>query len=236
MELIITDDIVYELGINTAKLLSKKQKELQKIEWNNGEANIDIEYSKIACDCCYDAWNIIKELKTDFNIINIKCYIPDINIKFIYPDKSHIDKKIELKSSKSTKLIGSTINKLDINQTIIYCLRPSNNDDEYIIRYSQYHNAIGETNIDLFQDRTPRPYLNFNKMYNIDYHKNYEYKEKDDWVNHYADCALTRIDNKTKCQKSWQDNLIKNLKDKIIKEYLLNNSIEQIINDKNQLK
>ena len=40
---------------------------------------------------------------------------------------------------------GSTIKKLDINQALIYCLRPSPPSEEYIVRCSQYHNAMGES-------------------------------------------------------------------------------------------
>jgi len=49
---------------------------------------------------------------------------------------------------------GSTIKKLDINQPLIYCLRPSSEEDKYIIKCSQYHTAMGDSKFDLFQDRT----------------------------------------------------------------------------------
>ena len=31
-----------------------------KIKWNDGEANLDTEYSILACNCCEDAWKIIQ--------------------------------------------------------------------------------------------------------------------------------------------------------------------------------
>lgn len=54
----ITDSIIYELGIETTKLLNERQGDLENINWQNGEANIDTEYSKLACDVCTIAWNI----------------------------------------------------------------------------------------------------------------------------------------------------------------------------------
>ena len=55
--------------------------------------------------------------------------------------------------------------KLDINQTLIYCLRPTNKSEPYKLKCSQYHSAmVDNTNIDLFQDRTPRPIINFDNM------------------------------------------------------------------------
>ena len=50
-------------------------------------------------------------------------------------------------------MIGSTIRKLDINQPLIYCLRPNNTEGIYKIRYSQYHSAMGESDLDTFQNQ-----------------------------------------------------------------------------------
>ena len=147
---ILTESNVYELGIETTKILNNKQTELSSIKWTNGEANIDTEYSKLACDCCTTAWNIIKEKNEKYNKINIECTIPDINITFIYPNYKKNKYKIELKSSKSTKIPGSTIKTLNINQTLIFCLRPTNKKIPFFLKCSQYHSAMGSSNIDLF--------------------------------------------------------------------------------------
>lgn len=224
----ITDELMYILCIETTKLLQLEQEKLNNIQWVNGEANIDTEYSQLACECCCNAWDIIKQDK--HRSINIHCENPDITIKFIYPDGSTIGKKIELKSSKRNKMPGSTINTLDINQPLIYCLRPSKHNNIYKIRCAQYHVAMGDSSFnDLFQDRTPRPLINFAKMNDIP--TAFELKEKAHWITHYADCALHRI-NDTSLQKSWQDDLVKNIKLKVIQEYLMSNTIEEIETEK----
>jgi len=229
------DVITHELCVETARLLQNEQEKLQQITWSSGESNLDTEYSSLACSCCTNAWNTIKEKHVNYTNVNISCSIPDINIMFTFPDGSHISKKIELKSSKNIKMPGSTIKKLDINQPLIYCLRPQKENGGYKIRYSQYYNAIGETNFDLFQDRTPRPVINFDKMNDIETNNtSFQYKEKDAWIQHYADCAIYRINNP--CQYSWQDDLVKVIKKKIIEDYLKNNTIEQIKEYKSRYK
>ena len=221
----IPDYIVYYLAIETTKILLEKQDNLKSINWTYGESNIDVEYSTLACQCCIEAWNIIKKQYIEYNDVIINCKIPDINIEFILPtnrSRKIIKKKIELKSSKTIKIPGSTIKNLDINQPLIYCLRPSNDNELYKFRCSQYYNAIGETNYDLFQDRTPRPIINFDKMYDQPYIK----KEKNDWINHYAICAINRL-KKNKIQKSWQDDLVKIIQQETIIEFIKNTTIEE---------
>lgn len=163
----VLDELTYSLAIETTKILMNKQEKLQKIKWNSGEANLDSEYSQLACNCCYEAWNIIKTLNPELNTLIMICVIPDITITFTWLDGSQVNKKIELKSSKNVKMPGSTIKKLDINQPLIFCLRPKNktigtqlkptniqnNDNLYRIKCSQYHTAMSENNNDLFQDR-----------------------------------------------------------------------------------
>jgi len=139
----ITNEIVYSLCIKTTQLLKETQDKLQKITWTNGEANLDTEYSQLACNCCSNAWDITKQIYPEYSKISIVCNPPDINITFIYLDGSRVNKKIELKSSKSLKMPGSTIKKLDVNQPLIYCVRPQDINGEYRIRCSQYHNAMG---------------------------------------------------------------------------------------------
>jgi len=55
----------------------------------------------------------------------------------------------------------------------------------------------------------------------------YEYKNKQAWIEHYSNCALERIktDSKKNIQYSWQEDLIIDIKKKIINEYIKNTSI-----------
>ena len=229
-EPIVSEPIVYELGIETAKLLKEKQHELQNITWSDGESNLDTEYSDLACDCCKEAWNIIKLKYFIYNNVDIDCIIPDIKITFTYSDGRTSKHKIELKSSKTKIAPGSTIKKLNINQTMIYCLRPHTNQNQYDVRCAQYYSAMGESETDLFQDRSPRPSINFDKM--NDNALPYANKDKSDWVEHYANCGLKRISETTICQKSWQDDLVKKMKKKIIEDYVRNTSEHQFQIDK----
>ena len=220
--------IVYQLGVETTKMLNNKQTELQSIEWTNGEANIDTGFSKLACDCCVIVWENMKTNIPIYNDVVIECSIPDINITFTYPNRRKSKHKIELKHSKGNIIPGSTIRNLDINQTLIFCKIPTNNSDLFELRCSQYHNAMGCSDTDLFQDRTPRPSLNFEKMKNIDF--KYTFKEKECWVEHYANCALNRITKKS-C-KSWQDHMVKNIVENAIKEYVKTTNISEFIHQK----
>ena len=229
---VITELDVYQLCIYTTLLLNNKQDELAGIKWTNGEANIDTEYSKLSCECCILAWDIMKQKYPKYIDINMICVIPDINITFLYPNGKKTKHKIELKSSKSKKMLGSTIKNLNINQSLIYCLRPSNKSEIYKVKCSQYHYAMGYSNTDLFQDRTPRPFLNFENMNEVDNILHFEIKDKECWIEHYATCGLNRIDELIPCQKSWQDDMIKIMKKKIIEEYVKNTSHEQFKVDK----
>ena len=131
---------------------------------------------------------------------------------------------------------GSTIKKLDINQPLIYCLRPSGSGGEFQLKCSQYHHAMGESDFDLFQDRTPRPCINFEKMPPINRPEDddacidgvavYEEKSKDDWIEHYAQCAVNRLERSC-CQKSWQDPLVESIGNKLIAKFIASTSVEE---------
>ena len=58
-------------------------------------------------------------------------------------------------------------------------------------------------------------------------------KEKDEWINHYASCALNRLE--IPCQRSWQDDMMIVFKEKIIKEFVKSTSIETIEKMKGEL-
>ena len=150
--------LLLEISAKTTSKLSEKQEQLQQCKWTDGESNTDTDFSELACKCAEDAWVSIKP-HYQLNMITMTASIPDINCVFSKNGKTIkvLKNKIELKSSKSNVMPGSTIGKLDINQPLIYCYRPKNADTPYEIRYGQYHTAMGESDIDLFQDRTPRP-------------------------------------------------------------------------------
>lgn len=225
---IIDEDIKYlkdnnyklllEIAAETARKLSEKQEQLQQCKWADGESNTDTDYSELACKCAEETWICIKQHYPLLNMITMTATIPDINCVFSKNGKTieGIKSKIELKSSKSHIMPGSTIGKLDINQPLIYCYRPKNADTSYEIRYGQYHTAMGESDIDLFQDRTPRPYLNFTKLYpSSQMDVNYSNKKKDEWISHYAICAVNRLRSNT--SYSWQDTLTKRIAYEFIK-------------------
>ena len=248
----VTNHIIYELGIETTKLLSTKQTELHNIRWNDGESNIDTEYSQLACNCCEKSWIYIQNKYSEYENVHIKCNIPDINITFIYPDNTTTSHKIELKSSKNTKMPGSTIKKLDINQILIYCLRPNppkyksktnnntnnkTNNSIYQFKCSQYFSAMGDNNnLELFQDRTPRPIINFDRMHTINNIKPYDIKNKNDWIDHYAHCSLKRIEKTSTCKYSWQDDMIQKIKNLIINDYIRNTTTKEFNKQKLSIK
>jgi len=233
MSNIITSKILYKLALETANKISLEQNKLKNIKWTEGEANLDTEFSKLACECCVNSWNQLKS-GTNYQNIQIQCSIPDINIKFILPNNQVIYKKIELKSSTKNIIPGSTINNLDINQPLIFCLRPNDKNGIYQIRCSLYHHAMGTNDYETFQDRTPRPKINFNKMEPLDNYQKYQKKSKSHWINHYAECALNRVNNN--CNHSWQDDLVKQIQHKTINNYIKNTSLEDFMKMKNQME
>lgn len=228
--MLITNQLILDLTKHTTKLLNNNKNELLYIKWTDGEANLDTQFSKLACDYCEIAWNIIKKDKNNLEHISIKCDIPDINIKFYDNFEEICQYKIELKSSKNKNIPGSTINKLDINIPVIFCYR---NNDTIICKYSQYYHMIGDNDFEKFQDRTPRPIINFSKMFDDNYDLEYIYKNKNCWIKHYADCSINRLNNGI--NTSWQDELIKLIKDRIIEEYIVNTTIQEFQDKKNTL-
>ena len=151
---------------------------------------------------------------------------PDINLTFTKANGSQTKEKIELKSCKGFSVPGSTIGKLDIAQPLIYCLRPTDANGIYKFRYSQYYSSLGESDYDLFQDRTPRPAVNFSKMADLSIDLTYQQKDKGDWVEHYAKCALKRIEDGY--MASWQDVMVKKMIKMSIDSYLKSASMEEI--------
>jgi hypothetical protein len=209
----LNDKLLLEIAAETTRKLSEKQEQLQQCKWTDGESNTDTDFSELACKCAEEAWICIKKDYPLFNMITMTASIPDINCVFSKNGKTieGLKNKIELKSSKSHVMPGSTIGKLDINQPLIYCYRPKNADTPYEIRYGQYHTAMGESDIDLFQDRTPRPQLNFTKLFpSSQMEPIYSNKKKDAWISHYGKCAVNRLHQKN-VTYSWQDTLTKSI-------------------------
>jgi hypothetical protein len=81
---------------------------------------------------------------------------------------------------------------------------------------------MGESDTELFQDRTPRPSINFNKMNN---NQPFVIKDKGSWIEHYSQCAMNRIDNNI--NTSWQDHFTKKIQEISIEYFLRNTSIEE---------
>jgi hypothetical protein len=225
----VNSKVLYDLAKNTSKIIESNQAALQHCKWSDGESNTDTDYSRIACESSIIAWEGMKIDNDEFQFIELSASLPDINCTFS-KEKEKISKKIELKSSKSTKMPGSTIKKLDINMPLIYCLRPKNKTDTYKIKCSLYHQSMGENKYDLFQDRTPRPIINFDNMdSNI-----FIEKEKNAWIEHYSNCAINRCNDFTD-DISWQDTLVKNLKKQFIDDFIKKTSIEEFEKMKNIL-
>jgi hypothetical protein len=208
----ITYKLLLEIAAEITNKLTDKQDELKRCKWTDGETNTDTDFSLLACKCAEEAWLCVKQRYPQFNMITMTASIPDIIFTFSKNGKTikvPIN-KIELKSSKNRIMIGSTIGKLDINQPLICCYRPVNTDNPYEIRYGQYHTAMGESDIDLFQDRTPRPHLNFAKLFPYSHNKlTYSNKKKNEWVSHYGKCAVNRLNKNV--SYSWQDTLTKSI-------------------------
>jgi hypothetical protein len=219
----ITNSTVYQLAQQTTKILVAKQDTLKKIEWVRGEANLDYEFSLVACESCEEAWSQINDSYPD---VTLECNRPDIQLTFTIPDGATIEKKIELKSSTSRSLPGSTIKMIDINQPLIYCLRPSGGRTQYKNRCYVYHDSMETGHYDLFQDRTPRPRVSFDRMNS---RKKYKEKAKGEWVERYAKCAINRLSaEQPPPTSSWQDGLV----EAIIDEYLRNTDIAAVIERK----
>ena len=208
----LNDKLLLEIAAEITNKLTEKQEQLKQCKWTDGESNTDTDFSELACKCAEEAWVYLKQKYQLFSMINMKASIPDINCTFTKNGNTikFLKNKIELKSSKNHVMPGSTIGKLDINQPLIYCYRPKNADHPYEIRYGQYHTAMGESDIDLFQDRTPRPQLNFTKLFPCSQNEIiYSNKKKDAWVLHYGKCAVNRLNNSV--SYSWQDSLTKSI-------------------------
>ena len=225
---LLWEKVCMPLAQKTAQILVTKKDALKNIKWTDGESNTDSGFSTLACESCKEAWEHIKDVFPEYKDLYLKLETPDINISFSKGSEIITKGKIELKSSKGKGVIpGSTIGSLDINEPVIFCLR-NESGETFDFRYHQYHSCIGETDRDMFQDRTPRPRVNFHKMMDIARSVEYNQKETGDWVEHYAKCALVRIKTQS---KSWQDDLVT----KIVNLFIKETSIEDFIKMKSTI-
>ena len=204
--------ILVELSALTTSKLNGNQERLKQCKWTEGEANTDTDFSRLACECVENAWPTIRLTNAKLSTIEMTASPPDINCVFTQDGiVVKVPKnKIELKSCKGNIMPGSTIGKLDINQPLIYCRRPTNADGVYELRCGQYHTAMGESEYELFQDRTPRPSINFTRLPSTPAALAYSEKKKDDWIPHYGSCAVARISSNT-VSHSWQDQLTRSI-------------------------
>ena len=212
----------------TAQLLDAKKRELAQVKWTEGEANIDTKYSKLARLCCMEAWPTIKEEFPELNDFTLTCKSPDITVSLLNGQKHVVSAKIELKQGKVDVIPGSTIGKLDIDQPVIFCLR-NESDKTFTIRYGQYHSCMHESDTDLFQDRTPRPNVNYLKLTDILSSVEYVHKEKGNWIERYAECALNRVKGNN---TSWQDDLTA----AILRRFVEQTSVEEFTRMKHPLQ
>jgi len=204
----------------TAEILLSKPEELRKITWSVREANTDKEFVDLACRSCEQAWVSVKEVYPEYSGLTIVCKPPDVTATFRKDDKNLAKGKIEAKSGKSKSIPGSTILSLDVNQPVIFCIR-NKSGTIFHIRYGQYHQFIRITETAEFQDRSPRPYVHFDMLTDVNTPLSYVRKEKIDWIPHYAKAALNRANLAE--FTSWQDDMIR----LVIKNFVKQTSVEE---------
>jgi hypothetical protein len=224
------------LAQKTAQIIAKNQEALGKVKWTDGEANTESGFSAIACRCCVEAWDSVKGLFPDLAHLSLTADSPDVTITLWNGAEMFAKGKIELKSGKANAIPGSTILSLDINQPVIFCRRyeaKKTGKKTFVIRYGQYHASFGESEYDTFQNRSPRPIVNFLKMMDVDTPVVFTEKEKNDWISHYAACALNRLvplpDGAVR--DTWQEDLV----NAIIKEFVKRTSVEEFSRRKSGL-
>ena len=200
----IEKNILPELSFITSRLLNSAKTEFNNLKWNDGESNTDTEFSMLAKKYCKQAYEQI-EKKYD---IKLSIDVPDLILKFSI-DKKLFLKKIELKSTKSSdgKLPGSVIKSLDPNIWTIICYRKN---EKFEVRCGRYYLGMDISTHEKFQDRSPRPSLNFFKFqkYNEKPILTLTKKSESFWKN-YAESALKRVLEPK--HNSWQDDLVKEI-------------------------
>ena len=200
----IEEEILPELTFLTSRLLSSAQGELNLLKWSELESNTDSGFSNLAKKYCLKAFKTIKRKYQ----IHLSVSVPDLILDFLIEGKLY-SKKIELKSTKniSGRLPGSMIKSLDPNLWTIICKRNAENFD---IRCGRYYLGMEFSKHEKFQDRSPRPSINFNRFQKFDEKpiRALTNKSKAFWKS-YAESAITRVLDPQK--HSWQDDLVKEI-------------------------
>ena len=209
----IDNTILPRLCWETCKKLDSANDELLNISWHSGESNTDIPFSNLAKKYCLISFS---EINKDQKL-KIEIGVPDLNIKFKHNNKTY-EKKIELKSSKNTNSIpGSMIRSLDPNIWTIFCFRDEINK-KFEVRYGRYFKGLQPSKFEKFQDRSPRPSLNFKNFQKSSEKPDIE--EIDDFTDnfwkHYANCAINRVLEPQ--SHSWQDDMVKEIIRLVLKD------------------
>jgi len=214
IDLEIEEKVLPNLTQETCKLLNAKKTELSKLSWQSGESNTDTDFSNLSKECCEIAFKNINKI----NKLKLQIDITDLKLKFIYKKKI-INKKIELKSTRSinSKIPGSMIRSLDPNIWTIMCCRADNNKDKIEVRYGRYFIGMDVSEYEKFQERSPRPFLNFIKFQkHTEKPKTATTSISNSWWKDYAKSAIKRVLNPKK--KSWQDDLVKEIIKIVLKD------------------
>jgi hypothetical protein len=145
----------------TAQHLRADAEALSSVQWQNGEANTDMGYSQFTRRCCR---NVLRTLSWPGVAVEVLDHRTkgDVLLRFTVDGTTVINRKIELKSGKTTTITGSCCLKLDLNQWVIWCLRTKAGFD---VRYGQYNDSILGINdpklINVVSDRSSRPRVHY---------------------------------------------------------------------------
>ena len=186
--------------------LNAHKEVLKGIEWHIHEANTDRDFSNLSkklCENIFKKHNIHKGLTIEINT-------PDLNLIFRLEGRT-VERKIELKSTMSSNgiLPGSMIMSLDPNIWTIICRRDIPNDD-IEVRYGRYYLGMNVSSHEKFQDRSPRPTLNFFQFQDQTEQPNMKKTTlSSSFWKTYANSAITRILEPQ--NHSWQDDLVKEI-------------------------
>ena len=158
----LIDAILPILCQRTAAYVQAETEALAAVKWQKGEANTDIGFSYLVRRCCR---NVLCELPTpgvEIKVIDLRTK-GDLLLEFTINGTVH-ERKIELKSGKTTVIPGSCCSKLDLNEWVIWCLRKNG----FHIRYGQYYDSILKLNdpklIRTPFDRSSRPKVHFDRL------------------------------------------------------------------------
>ena len=77
----LTNNDILKLTRVTAGLLANNQHKMKNATYQIGEANPDKEISKIACECCQEAWKLIQNENPKYQDVHLVCNCPDINLE-----------------------------------------------------------------------------------------------------------------------------------------------------------